>query len=93
MFKTIEVISRISHEEPTAIVIFGLDSCMYCKKAVQFCKLRRKTHYYFSMENLDPSQLRELSKMTKHAKTVPHIFIQGLFIGGFSELSKAVGQN
>jgi glutaredoxin 1 len=72
------------------IVIYGKDSCSYCKRAVELAKqLKSQGHgdyeYIDIVEaGIDAAALGEL--VGKPVRTVPQIFVEGEPIGGYTEL-------
>lgn len=73
------------------IVIYGKDSCSYCKRAVELAKqLKSQSHgdyeYIDIVEaGIDAVALGEL--VGKPVRTVPQIFVEGEPIGGYTELA------
>lgn len=66
------------------ILIYTINTCMYCNLAK---KLLNEKNFKFTEINLenDPSIFKTLIEKTKQ-KTVPQIFIDKKFIGGYQEL-------
>ncbi|MDH0489655.1 GrxA family glutaredoxin [Klebsiella michiganensis] len=73
------------------IIIYGKDSCPYCKRAVELAKqLKSQGHgdyeYIDIVEaGIDAAALGEL--VGKQVRTVPQIFVEGEPIGGYTELA------
>lgn len=67
------------------VVVYTTTVCPYCVRAKQL--LQRKNVAYKEINlNTEPSEVRtELMARTKH-RTVPQIFINEQFIGGFDQL-------
>lgn len=76
------------------IFIFSKSTCIYCDKAKELLNNRKLEYKYLELDNnencpdKDCLKLKnELIKLTRQ-KTVPQIFINGSFIGGFTDLDK-----
>lgn len=69
------------------VKIFSTGTCPICDKTK---KLLGKWGISYTECRIDQDQeaLREMSKLTKGARTVPQISIDGKWIGGFSELTE-----
>lgn len=67
------------------VVVYTTTVCPYCVRAKQL--LQRKNVAYQEINlNTEPTEVRtELMARTKH-RTVPQIFINDQFIGGFDQL-------
>lgn len=68
------------------IVLFTIYGCPYCQGAVKFLK---KNNLPFKAKNIgnNAQMMENLAKSTGWP-TVPKIFVQGRFIGGYSELMR-----
>lgn len=66
------------------IEVYTIDNCSYCAAAKN---LLRERGLSFKEINIDGDQdkIKELINKTGH-RTMPQIFIDGRFIGGFTEL-------
>lgn len=66
------------------IVAFTIYGCPYCQNTVRFLK---KNHLPFKAINIgnNATMMRNLAQSTGWP-TVPKIFVQGQFIGGYNEL-------
>ncbi len=67
------------------VIVYTTTVCPYCVRAKQL--LQRKNIAYQEIDlSREPAEVRtELTARTKH-RTVPQIFINDQFIGGFDEL-------
>ena len=74
------------HHRDAAIVLYTIYGCPYCQNSVRFLK---KNHIPFKAINIGSNvkMMMDLAKSTG-SKTVPKIFVQGKFIGGYSDLMK-----
>lgn len=67
------------------VTIYTTTVCPYCVRAKQLLQ-RREIEYTEVNLNTEPTEVREeLMARTKH-RTVPQIFINDQFIGGFDQL-------
>lgn len=73
---------------PMDIKIYTKDYCSYCVRAKSLL-----TSLGYPYEEIDitdtPEKLRELAEITR-MRTVPQIFVDGVCIGGYDELSGLV---
>jgi glutaredoxin len=65
-------------------VIYTKKSCTYCEEAKSLLEL--KNIEYRELEVTRPEVLDQLLELVPEAKTVPQIFIEGTYIGGYTEL-------
>ena len=68
------------------IEIFTRPGCPYCTQAKQLLKQRGHTFEEHDVD-LNPDKLREMLERSPQ-RTVPQIFIDGVAIGGFTDLVK-----
>lgn len=66
--------------------LYGTDWCGYCRRAKTLLKARGITYEEFIVGE-DISQAALTEKIGKPAQTVPQIFIDGEYVGGYTELS------
>ena len=73
-------------------ILYGKESCIYCKEAVQMLKTRNKNYKYVEIKN--DKQLETLyniiDKKTNNYRYFPIIFKNGKFIGGYTELKNII---
>lgn len=69
------------------ITIYSTGTCPICDKTKQLLT-KWNIRYNERRVDQDTAALREMSKLTNHARTVPQISIDGKWIGGFSELTE-----
>lgn len=70
------------------IVIYSTKTCPYCERAKKYFSERQITFEERDLTNR-PEELSALKERTGHM-TVPQIFIDDQFIGGYSDLSQKV---
>lgn len=69
------------------IRIYGKDNCIYCKKAKELLDdLNRQYEYLKIPEDVSKEQLLELVGSRVEKLTVPQIFNNDTWIGGYSDL-------
>jgi len=66
------------------VVLFVIYGCPYCKAAKQLMRQLQVPHKAINIGN-NARLMMDLAEKTGQA-TVPKIFVQGRFVGGFSEL-------
>lgn len=69
------------------VVIYSKENCVYCTKAKRFLDEKNISYTVEMMDNR-PEELAKLKQETGHM-TVPQIFINGTFIGGYTDLVEA----
>lgn len=69
------------------IVVFTVYGCPFCQNAVRFLK---RNNLPFKAKNIgnNAKMMTDLANWTGW-KTVPKVFVQGRFIGGYQELMEA----
>jgi glutaredoxin 3 len=69
------------------VKIFSTGTCPFCEKAKNL--LTRLNILYEEVRiDQNPAALKDFSRITKGARTVPQIIIDGKCIGGFVELTE-----
>ncbi len=68
------------------VIIYSISSCPYCIKAKN---LLSKKHIPYKEIIVNKQSIRKLMKITGQS-TVPQIFINGQFIGGYTDLVKYI---
>lgn len=68
------------------ILIYTRKFCPYCTAAKELLKSKGLNYIEKDVEK-DPSALEEMLSKSEGQTTVPEIFINGKFIGGFNNLS------
>jgi len=75
-----------------AITIFTATWCGYCKGAKQLLNEKEITYFEVDVEEYNISK-RKLKEIGIEDFFVPQIFVDGVPIGGFSDLKKIFGSN
>lgn len=68
------------------IEVYTINNCGYCEAAKSLLKMNDLSFKEFNITNDDKARM-ELVEKTNH-RTMPQIFIDGEFIGGYVELKK-----
>tara|TARA_B100000809_G_scaffold149155_1_gene146645 strand:+ start:4120 stop:4383 length:264 start_codon:yes stop_codon:yes gene_type:complete len=66
------------------ITIYTGEGCVYCERAKQLCKTAGVDYREVNINNVDKDWLK--FKIGHQPKTVPQIFFDSEYIGGFTEL-------
>jgi glutaredoxin len=66
------------------ITIYSKNKCSFCEQAKSL--LTGKNISYRELDVTRPEVLDQLLELVPEAKTVPQIFIEGTYIGGYTEL-------
>jgi glutaredoxin 3 len=69
------------------VTIYSTGTCPICDKTKTLLK-KWQIDYAEKRVDQDQSALREMLKITNHARTVPQLAIDGKWIGGFNELTE-----
>ncbi|AOA59232.1 glutaredoxin 3 [Acinetobacter larvae] len=67
------------------VKVYSTNSCPYCVRAKQLLERKGIAYTEINLSNEDPEVRMTLMQKTKH-RTVPQIFINDEFIGGFDQL-------
>lgn len=70
----------------TEITMYSGENCGYCQRAEQLLKLKGIHHLNKIHVDADPIQLAQMIARTGR-RTVPQIFIGGVHVGGFDDLT------
>jgi glutaredoxin len=79
------------------IIVFGLSTCIYCKKTLELLKDKKIRYKYYNIYKyynlffkifIELGQLYPNLNIDIHYKTIPIIFDKKKFIGGYNELVK-----
>lgn len=70
--------------------VYGKDNCMYCKSAIELLiQLNKEFEYTIIQENLR-TYLDNQAHITNNQRSIPLIFKDNVFIGGFMELKESL---
>ncbi len=73
------------------VEIYTINDCIFCQLAKELLK-KKNIKYNEIIITSDNNILDKLKDKTKH-KTLPQIFINNKFIGGYMELKKIIKNN
>ena len=75
------------------IIIFGKDTCCFCLKSKELLTNNNIEYKYILMDKVSAYyQTNYLNKVPITYKTVPQIFIDNKFIGGYSDLEPIINK-
>lgn len=70
------------------VEIYGTSACQWCKEAQLLC-IAQNLDYTYHQVDVKPEKLDELEdRLGKRVRTVPQVFQDGAYIGGYSELKE-----
>jgi glutaredoxin 3 len=81
--------SDIPNVSESGYTIYGATWCGACKKAKELCISNNKQYDYINLSEIldDPTEVFDkLKSKIGNYKTIPLIFSNGVFIGGYTEL-------
>ena len=73
-------------------VIYGTPNCIFCTRAKLLLTSHDKEFEYYDITT-DISRRNELLALVPNMKTVPQIFLDDEYIGGFAELELLLPNN
>ena len=94
--KAEQMLEKINLNEDT-FLIFGLSTCKYCKKALEYSKINSIQFKYYEMDKYYEIFIPILNKLTEFNNklnidsthhTFPVIFYNKKFLGGYTDLIK-----
>ena len=66
-------------------IVYGSDICPFCNKAKEYLQNKNQKYTYIDITKYQDSR-ELLKKMTDGYRTIPVIYKNGKFIGGYSDL-------
>ena len=70
-----------------SFIVVGRDTCKFCRAAIDLLKLKKEPYKFIDVNTVDKKGELWRKKPMTHL-TVPVIFYNDTFIGGFAELSR-----
>lgn len=70
------------------VIIWGTSSCSYCKKAISLCEQYNFKFEYILIDTQE--KLQELHNIAPDTHTVPQIWWNNKYIGGFNEFQQEI---
>jgi ribonucleoside-diphosphate reductase alpha chain len=80
-----EKVERVALQEDTRNIVYGIPKCPYCQLAKEELKLRGIQYDYIDLKEIGKTAAEVTGRKVK---TVPQIYIQGNYIGGYEDLMK-----
>lgn len=78
-----EKVERVALEDDNRSILYGKKSCPFCQKAIQELNMRGIQFEYVDLEAIGKSAAEVTGR---NVKTVPQIYLEGRYIGGYDEL-------
>lgn len=72
------------------IVIYGADYCPYCQSAKKLVEKHNRQYTYVETTTPEGEKQREQLGKQYNWQTIPMIFVDGKFVGGFDDFSEKV---
>jgi glutaredoxin 3 len=69
------------------VTVYSTGTCPICDKTKTLLK-KWQIPYQEVRVDLDREALKQMLELTNHARTVPQLAIDGVWIGGFNELTE-----
>jgi len=79
-----EKVERVALQDDTRTLVYGKDDCPYCARAKEELSLRGIPFDYINLTELGKTAAEVTGR--KEAKTVPQIYVEGKYVGGYNEL-------
>ena len=96
--KSDQIIKKI-YTNPNTFLVFGIESCKYCKNSIQILTEKNLPFKYYSLDKYYDFFLNILERITNldielnidpNHKTFPIIFYNGKYVGGSDKLKKLI---
>lgn len=71
-----------------SVILYTKTTCPYCINAKRLLESKGVAYEEILFPNLSDDEKEALSQKTNGYRTVPQIFINDVFIGGFDQLNK-----
>jgi glutaredoxin len=72
------------------IVIYGTETCSYCREAIEVCEKYQLDFQYKSIDNEYYNNRNEFKRLFPEARTVPQITWNERVIGGYTDLLQEI---
>ena len=70
------------------VTIWGRPSCSFCERAKSLCDQHDLKYDYITIDG--PEKLQELQEQVPGVRTVPQIFWNDKYIGGYTEFAQEI---
>ena len=88
--KELDMKALAAGETRTQAIIYGTNSCVYCDRAKMLLTQRGITFDFINLHDLGKTAAEVTGRPVK---SVPQIYLEGQYIGGFNELVKELNNN
>jgi ribonucleoside-diphosphate reductase alpha chain len=78
-----EKVERVALQDDNRTIVYGIPNCPYCQMAKEELKLRGIAYDYIDLKEIGKTAAEVTGRKVK---TVPQIYIEGDYIGGYEEL-------
>jgi len=85
-----EKVERVALKSDKRSILYGKSSCPFCKKAFEELRLRGIEFEYIDLEVINKTAAEVTGR---DVKTVPQIYLDGEYIGGYDDLMKHFSQS
>ena len=79
-----EKVERVAMQEDTRTIVYGKSDCPYCSMAQDELTLRGIPYDYVNLKEIGKTAAEVTGR--KNVKTVPQIYLEGKYIGGYEDL-------
>jgi len=83
-----EKVERVALQEDSRSIVYGIPNCPFCELAKEELTLRGINYDYIDLKEIGKSAAEVTGRSVK---TVPQIYIQGNYVGGYEELMLFLG--
>lgn len=83
-----EKVERVALQEDTRNIVYGIPNCPFCQLAKEEMKLRGIPYDYIDLKEIGKTAAEVTGRKVK---TVPQIYIQGNYVGGYEDLMAFLG--
>ena len=85
-----EKVERVALQDDNRTLIYGKDDCPFCAKSKEELSLRGIPFDYINLTEIGKTAAEVTGR--KEAKTVPQIYIEGKYVGGYDQLMSYLNQ-
>jgi ribonucleoside-diphosphate reductase alpha chain len=78
-----EKVERVALQDDMRTIVYGIPNCPYCQMAKEELKLRGIQYDYIDLKEVGKTAAEVTGRKVK---TVPQIYIEGKYVGGYDEL-------
>ena len=85
-----EKVERVALQDDNRTLIYGKDDCPFCAKSKEELSLRGIPFDYINLTEIGKTAAEVTGR--KEAKTVPQIYVEGKYVGGYDQLMAYLNQ-